>query len=63
MTLMKDVIRSLGTGDGFRIEAMFGGWQASDLPLERSKHDKESRRESSSRRKEDDHVKHPTPAM
>lgn len=63
MALMKEDIRNLGTGDGFRKEAMLGGWQASDLPLERSKHKKESRRERSSRKKENDHVKHPTPAM
>ena len=64
MALMKEDIRSLGTGDAFRVEAIFGGWaSASDVRLERSRHSKECRRESGRSMKEDDHVKHPTPAM
>lgn len=63
MALMKEDICSLETGDGLRVEAMFGGWQTADSRVERSRHYKESCREGGWRRKEDEHVEQARPAM
>lgn len=63
MALMKKGIRSLRTGDGFRVGAILGGRQASDPPPKGQDITRTAAEKGDSGKRKEIHAKCSTPAM